>query len=70
MKEIIKQAGAVLLMCGCLLLLGARVNAQSQDKKNSTEMKGTKEKVATLYLEVDGMHCQRFCADGTDAMLK
>ncbi len=70
MKEIIKKTGAILLMCGTVLLLSAQVKAQSQVKKNSIQIKSIKENVATLHLEVDGMHCQRFCANGTDTMLK
>lgn len=69
MKKIIKKTGAVLLICGSVLLLNIQVNAQSQAKENTILRKSTKENVATLHLEVDGMHCQRFCANGTDTLL-
>lgn len=70
MKTIIKKIGTVLLVCGSIFLFSAPLKAQSLESKDATQMKSTKEKIVTLHLEVDGMHCQRFCANGTDTLLK
>lgn len=65
MKKIEKIAGVILLTGSSLFVSASQVKAQSE--KNLSKTKNTKE--TTLRLEVDGMYCQRFCANGTDTML-
>ena len=65
MKKVIKKTAVVLVMCGSILQFSAQVEAQSI----ATKTKSMKESVATLHLEVAGMHSQRYCANGTDTLL-
>lgn len=69
-KKTLLKTEAGLLICCSVLLFSLQANAQSNTIRNSIHQRSTKEKVATLHIEVDGMHCQRFCANGTDTMLK
>lgn len=70
MKKAIEMVGFALLIGGSVLLLSTQVNAQSLINENSTQIKSVNKEAATVYLEVDGMSCQRFCANGTDTVLK